>query len=154
MMMTTLPHADTHKLPPPVLSPTATIGRPVGHLVCDPHGHVSWADDLAGAMLADAQVVLLQPDGRLGVRSHRLGLLALRSHRLGLLALRSAMRQAVLGTPAKPLTLRHGRQELLVGVHALPETSDGTPRVLVSLRPTTPITRDSPPTGLRTFWRT
>jgi hypothetical protein len=150
MMMTTLPHADTHKLPPPVLSPTATIGRPVGHLVCDPHGHVSWADDLAGAMLADAQVVLLQPDGRLGVRSHR----------LGLLALRSAMRLAVLGTPAEPLTLRHGHQELQVGVHALPEARDGTPRVLVSLRPTnpvtpvTPVTPASPPPGLRTFWRT
>jgi hypothetical protein len=144
MMMTTLPHADTHPLPTPVGRPPATSGRPVGHLVCDLNGHVCWADDLAGTMLAGAQVVVLQPDGRLGVRSHR----------LGLLALRSAMRLAVLGTPAEPLTLRHGRQELLVGVHALPETSDGTPRVLVSLRPTTPITRDSPPTGLRTFWRT
>ena len=140
MMMPTLPHADTHPLATPAVSPIATMGRPVGHLVCDPHGRVCWADDLAGAMLAGAQVLLLQPDGRLGVRSHR----------LGLLALRSAMRLALLGTPAEPLTLRHDRQELLVGVHALPEASDGTPRVLVSLRPLTPA---SPPTGLRTFWR-
>jgi hypothetical protein len=117
------------------------MARPVGHLVCDLQGHVCWADDLAGAMLAGAQVVLLQPDGRLGARSHR----------LGLLALRSAMRLAVLGTPAEPLTLRHDRQELLVGVHALPEARDGTPRVLISLRPITP---DSPPPGRRTFWRT
>ena len=61
------------------------------------------------------------------------------------------MRLAVLGTPAEPLTLRHGRQELLVGVHALPAAADGAPRVLLSLRPTPP---DSPRPGPRTFWRT
>jgi hypothetical protein len=115
-------------------------GRPVGHLVCDLQGHVCWADDLATAMLAATQVLLLQADGRLGVRSHR----------LGLLALRSAMRLAVLGTPSEPLTLRHDQQELLVGVHALPNAADGSPRVLLSLRLMTP---DSPPPGRRSTWR-
>ena len=103
-----------------VLAPTAT---PVGHLVCDPQGQVGWADEVATAMLAGAQV-LLQADGRLGVRSHR----------LGLLALRSAMRLAALGAPPVQIALRHDRQALLVGVHALPAAADGTPRVLLSLR--------------------
>ena len=74
--------------------------------------------------LAMLGVLLLQDDGRLGVRSHR----------LGLLALRSAMRLACLGTPPLPVTLRHDRDVLQVGVHALPEGADGGTRVLLSLR--------------------
>lgn len=139
-MMTTHPHADPRTLPLPATPWPVALARPVGHLVCDPQGHVTWSDDLAAAMLADAQVLLVRADGRLGVRSHR----------LGLLALRSAMRLAVLGAPADPLTLRHGEQTLLVGVHALPDTADGKPRVLLSLRPLHP---DSPRTGPRTSWR-
>ncbi len=143
--MTTQPHTDPHPLPPPATPWPTAVARPVGHLVCDLQGHVSWADDLAAAMLAGAQVLLRQADGRLGVRSHR----------LGLLALRTAMRLAVLGTPAQPLTLRHGRQALLVGVHALPdtgnETDTGMQQVLLSLRQMTP---DSPRPVPCTFWRT
>ena len=140
-MMTTHPHADARPLPLPATPWPVAMARPVGHLVCDLQGHVTWSDDLATAMLADAQVLLVRADGRLGVRSHR----------LGLLALRSAMRLAVLGTPAEPLTLRHGPQALGVGVHALPDAADGQPRVLLSLRPRHP---DSPRTGRRIFWRT
>lgn len=109
--------------------PTTTTATPAGHLVCDTQGRVCWTDDLAAATLASAQVLLLQGDGRLGVRSHR----------LGLLALRRAMRLAGLGTPAVPVTLRHDRHALLIGVHALPDAADGSPRVLLSLRP-----QDSP----------
>ena len=57
---------------------------------------------------------------------------------LGLLALRSAMRLAGLGAPFEPITLRHGRDELAVGVHAMPDTVDGLARVLLSLRPASP----------------
>jgi hypothetical protein len=122
-----------HPTPPPKpLSPATawrqTSGQPAGHLVCDLNGRVCWTDDIAERLLASAEVVLVQADGRLGVRSHR----------LGLLALRSAMRLAVLGTPAEPITLRHDRDELRVGVHALPEAADGTARVLLSLRPAPP----------------
>ena len=122
-----------HPTPPPKPLPPATAwqqasGQPAGHLVCDLHGHVCWTDAIAERLLANADVVLVQADGRLGVRSHR----------LGLLALRSAMRLTVLGTPAEPITLRHGRDELRVGVHALPEAADGTARVLLSLRPALP----------------
>ncbi len=108
----------------PARWPQAT-GQPAGHLVCDLHGHVCWTDPVAEQLLSSARVVLLQADGRLGVRSHR----------LGLLALRSAMRLAGLGAPFEPITLRHGRDELAVGVHALPDTVDGLARVLLSLRP-------------------
>jgi len=122
-----------HPTPPPTPAPRAAAwqqasGQPAGHLVCDLHGRVCWSDDIAEQLLATTQVVLVQADGRLGVRSHR----------LGLLALRSAMRLTVLGTPSEPITLRHGRDELRVGVHALPEAADGTPRVLLSLRPASP----------------
>jgi hypothetical protein len=122
-----------HPTPPPKpLSPATAwhqaSGQPAGHLVCDLDGRVCWTDDIAERLLASAEVVLVQADGRLGVRSHR----------LGLLALRSAMRLTVLGTPAEPITLRHGRDELRVGVHALPEAADGTARVLLSLRPAPP----------------
>lgn len=127
----TLPQAQAH-------THAVATAQAVGHLVCDPQGRVHWSDALAARLLASAWVLQLQPDGRLGARSHR----------LGLLALRSAMRLATLGTPAVPLTLRHGRDELLVGVHALPDAADGTPRVLLSLRPVAPGHADSTP------WRT
>jgi hypothetical protein len=140
-MMNTSPTAEPRPLPSPAAPWPMAMARPVGHLVCDLQGHVSWTDDLAAAMLADAQVLLVQADGRLGVRSHR----------VGLLALRSAMRLAVLGTPAELLALRHGLQELQVGVHALPDAADGRPRVLLSLRPLNP---ESPRCGPRNFRRT
>jgi hypothetical protein len=116
--------------PPPVAARwLQSSGQPAGHLVCNLHGQVCWTDAIAEQLLSSAQVVLLQADGRLGVRSHR----------LGLLALRSAMRLAVLGTPSEPITLRHGRDELVVGVHALPDAADGAARVLLSLRPVAPV---------------
>lgn len=132
-------HPTPSPLPPApplaaVRDPAPAWARPssqaAGHLVCDRHGHVCWTDDIAERLLAGAEVVLQQADGRLGVRSHR----------LGLLALRSAMRLAVLGAAAEPITLRHGRDELQVGVHALPEAADGSARVLLSLRPAVPHT--------------
>lgn len=135
-----------HPTPPPTPAPCAPAwhqasGQPAGHLVCDLRGHVCWTDDIAEQLLATAQVVLLQADGRLGVRSHR----------LGLLALRSAMRLTVLGTPPEPITLRHGCDELRVSVHALPDAVDGTPRVLLSLRPALPQPADS---AVRHPWST
>jgi len=126
------------------LRPTPWPGaaaQPTGHLVCDQRGHVSWADDLARRMLADADVLLLLADGRLGVRSHR----------LGLLALRSAMRLSVLGTPAVPVTVRHDHHVLHVGVHALPHAADGTTRVLLSLCADDP---GAPQRALQPPWRT
>jgi len=103
----------------------AAAATPAGHLVCDMQGRVCWTDDVAGDLLAEARVLLLQDDGRLGARSHR----------LGLLALRTAMRMACLGAAPVPVTLRHDREEVQVGVHALPDAADGTQRVLLSLRP-------------------
>jgi len=110
----------------------AAAATPAAHLVCDLHGQVCWADELADALLGEARVLLRQDDGRLGVRSHR----------LGLLALRSAMRIACLGAPPVPVTLRHGADVLQVGVHALPETDDGDQRVLLSLRVQLPPATD------------
>ena len=79
----------------------------------------------------------------LGLVSVAIVLVMRLQHRLGLLALRSAMRLTVLGTPPEPITLRHGRDELRVSVHALPDAVDGTPRVLLSLRPALPQPADS-----------
>ena len=95
-------------------------------------------------LLAEGRVVQRLPDGRLGARSHP----------LGMLALRSAMRHAALGAPALPVVLRQGTHQLCVGVHALPAAADGSARVLLSLQPhprpdTGPHTRSRPqPPGL------
>lgn len=110
-------HPDTERTPrhaaaaaqAPTPARVAT-GAPAGHLVCDLQGRVCWSDDIGAAALASAEVLLLQADGRLGVRSHW----------LGLLALRSAMRRACLGAAPVPVTLRHGHHEVQVAVHALP----------------------------------
>lgn len=131
------PHAPHTPHMPPAAAWLQASGQPAGHLVCDLHGRVCWTDAIAERLLADAHVVLRQADGRLGVRSHR----------LGLLALRSAMRLTVLGTPSEPITLRHGRDELAVGVHALPDAADGSARVLLSLRPTSPAAAASAAAG-------
>ena len=63
-MMTTHPHTDARPLawpaaPLPASSWPVVTARPADHLVCDPQGPAAWSDDLATAMLAGAQALLV-----------------------------------------------------------------------------------------------